>query len=106
MIRKNDMVQVITGKEKGKTGKVIAILAEEGRALVEKLNRVKKHQRPNPQNPKVGKGGIVEKESPIHLSNLMVYCSKCGKGVRIGIKFDEKGKKIRVCKKCGGPVGQ
>ena len=86
MIRKNDMVQVITGKYKGKTGKVIAIFVDKGRALVEKLN--------------------VEKEASLHLSNLMAYCAKCGKGVRVGVKVEKDGAKKRVCRKCGESIGQ
>jgi large subunit ribosomal protein L24 len=103
MIRKNDMVQVIAGKEKGKTGKVIAILlGGGGKALVEKLNMTKRHQKPT---QKMRQGGIVEKEAPIHLSNLLIYCAKCGKGVRGGMKFDKNGKKARICKKCGESLG-
>lgn len=103
MIRKNDTVMVTIGKDKGKTGKVIAIFAERGRALVEKLNMVKRHQKPT---QKMRQGGIVEKEASIHLSNLMIYCSKCGKGVRAGVKLEKNGKKARVCKKCGESIGQ
>lgn len=103
MIRKNDTVMVIAGREKGKTGKVISVLVQEGRALVEKLNIVKKHQKPT---PKMKQGGIVEKEASIHLSNLMIYCSKCMKPVRTGLKISKDGKKTRVCKKCRGEIGQ
>ncbi len=101
-IRKNDTVMVITGKFKGKTGKVIAVLAESGRALVEKLNLVKRHQKPTQKLPQ---GGIVEKEASFHLSNLMVYCAKCKKGVRVGVKVAKDEKKSRVCKKCGESLG-
>ena len=93
MIRKNDMVQVITGKYKGKTGKVIAIFVDKGRALVEKLNVVKRHQRPTQKLPH---GGVVEKEASLHLSNLMAYCAKCGKGVRVGVKVEKDVAKKRV----------
>jgi large subunit ribosomal protein L24 len=103
MIRKNDTVMVTTGKDKGKSGKIIAILVDRGRALVEKLNMVKRHQRPT---QKMRQGGMVEKEASIHLSNLMIFCSKCGKGVRVGIKIEKDGKKKRVCKKCGETIGQ
>lgn len=102
-IRKNDVVMVSIGKDKGKTGKVLAIFADRHRALVEKLNMVKRHQKTNPQ---LRQGGIVEKEASIHLSNLMVYCAKCGRGVRMGAKTDKGGLKVRVCKKCGETVGQ
>lgn len=102
MIRKNDTVMVTTGKDRGKTGKVLSIILKSQRAFVEKLNMVKRHQKPT-QNMK--QGGIVEKEAPIHLSNLMVYCGKCKKGVRAGVKVAKDGNKTRVCRKCGGPIG-
>lgn len=102
MIRKNDTVQVMTGKYKGKTGRVSAVLASEGLAWVEKLNIVKRHQKPTQKLPQ---GGIVEKEAPFRLSNLMVYCSKCGKGVRAGVKIASEGKKKRICRKCGEILG-
>lgn len=103
MIRKNDMIQVITGKYKGKTGKVITVFPERGRALVEKLNMVKRHQRPTQKLPQ---GGIVEKEASLDLSNLMVYCTKCAKGVRAGVKIEKDGAKKRVCRKCGETLGE
>lgn len=103
MIRKNDMVVVTTGKFKGKTGKVLAVLSERGRALVEKLNLVKRHQKPTQKLPQ---GGIVEKEASFHLSNLMIYCAKCKKGVRTGVKIAKDKTKNRVCKKCGENLGQ
>lgn len=103
MIRKNDTVMVITGREKGKSGKIIAIFPDRGRALVEKLNMVKRHQRPT---QKMRQGGIVEKEAPLSLSNLMIYCLKCKKGVRSGVKVGKDGKKTRVCKKCGESLDQ
>lgn len=103
MLRKNDTVMVTTGKDKGKTGKVLAIFSDRGRALVEKLNRVKRHQKNNPQ---LRQGGIIEKEASIHLSNLMIYCSRCGKGVRTKVEMGKGGKKVRVCQKCGENIGQ
>ncbi|MBN2283941.1 MAG: 50S ribosomal protein L24 [Deltaproteobacteria bacterium] len=95
-IRKGDMVEVIAGREKGKTGKVVSINHDKNRVIVEKLNFVKKHQRPDMK----GKGGILEKEGSIHLSNVKIICNKCDKGVRIGYKILEDGKKVRICKKC------
>ena len=95
-IKKGDMVQVTTGKEKGKTGKVLTIIKDKNRVVVEKMNMVKKHQRPDAK----GKGGIVEKEGSIHMSNVMLMCNKCNTGVRIGFKVLEDGKKVRICKKC------
>jgi len=95
-IKKGDVVQVVTGKEKGKTGKVLTILRDKNRVIVEKLNMLKKHQRPDMH----GKGGIVEKEGSIHISNVRLWCNKCDTGVRIRYKELEDGKKVRVCKKC------
>lgn len=99
-LRRNDTVRVITGKERGKTGKILALYPEKGRALVEKLNMVKKHRRPTAQNRQ---GGIIEKEAPLVLSNLMIVCSKCQKPTRIGIRLKSKeAGKERYCRKCGG----
>ena len=95
-IRKDDTVMVMAGKEKGKTGKILKILTDRDRALVEKVNLVKRHSRPTRSNQQ---GGILEKEASIHLSNLMIYCAKCTKPVRVGIKFLKDGKKVRSCKK-------
>jgi len=95
-IKKNDMVKVIAGREKGKTGKVLSVTKEKGRILIEKVNLVKRHQKPDA----TGKGGIVEKEAPLRVSNVMLVCSKCNTGVRVGHKVLEDGKKVRVCKKC------
>jgi len=95
-IKKNDTVKVIAGREKGKTGKVLGVTKDQNRVLIEKINLMKKHQRPDAK----GKGGIVEKESPLHVSNVMLVCSKCNTGVRVGYKTLEDGKKVRVCNKC------
>lgn len=97
-LRKDDTVTVMTGKAKGKTGKILKILVDRDRALVEKVNMVKKNSKPSKANPQ---GGILEKEASIHISNLMFHCAKCAKGVRVGAKFMKDGKKVRVCKKCG-----
>ncbi len=96
-IRKNDMVVVIAGKDKGKIGKVLKVFPRKGRAIVEGVNIVKKHMKPTPYSS----GGIIEKPAPVHISNLMIYCPKCKRGVRVGKKFLEDGTKVRVCKKCG-----
>ncbi|MDD5476368.1 MAG: 50S ribosomal protein L24 [Syntrophales bacterium] len=96
-IKKGDTVKVLAGKEKGKTGKVLSINREDGRIVVEKVNFIKKHQRPDARV----KGGIVQKEGSIHLSNVMLLCGKCEKEVRIGQKKLDDGKKVRVCRKCG-----
>jgi large subunit ribosomal protein L24 len=95
-LKKGDTVRVIAGREKGKTGKILSKIAGKDRVIIEKVNLIKKHQKPNAK----GKGGIVEKEGPIHVSNVMYLCSKCGTGVRIGHKILEDGKKTRVCVKC------
>ncbi|MBW2557381.1 MAG: 50S ribosomal protein L24 [Deltaproteobacteria bacterium] len=95
-IKKNDMVKVIAGKEKGKTGKVLNVVREKNRVVIEKTNLIKKHQKADA----TGKGGIVEKEAPLHVSNVMLICSKCNTGVRVGYKVLEDGKKVRICKKC------
>lgn len=99
-LRKDDRVEVIAGKEKGKTGKVLRVYPKSGRVLVEKVNLVKRHVRPTQQNPQ---GGILEKELPLHLSNVLLFCPKCNRGVRHGKKMTtgkNNQKKIRVCKKC------
>jgi len=97
-IRRGDTVLVTGGREKGKKGKVLRILANKNRALVEKVNLVKRHSRPSNQNPK---GGIVEKESPIYMSLLMPLCSKCNSAVRPKKKTLEDGRRVRICNHCG-----
>jgi len=97
-IRKNDKVMVIAGKEKGKIGTVLKVIYEKEGIIVEKLNMVKRHTRPGGKN---AKGGIIEKEGPINISNLMLVCGKCAEITRIGKKVLEDGSKVRFCKKCG-----
>lgn len=97
-VRKNDLVQVIAGKEKGKSGKVLKVLLQKNRVVVEKVNFVKRHSRPT---GKTRQGGIIQKEAPIHISNVLLLCSKCNRGVRMGKRILEDGKKALVCKKCG-----
>jgi len=97
-IRKDDKVMVITGKDQGKVGKVLKILRKSDRVLVEKVNMVTRHVRPNPYRREPG--GRVEKEMPLHVSNVMVVCSKCNSPTRVGFRTTEDGKKIRFCKKC------
>lgn len=97
-IKKGDMVKVIAGKELGKEGKVFGVLSVNGRILVEKLNLVKRHTKPT---QKQQQGGIIEKESPIHISNVMLLCPKCNKTTRVGYKMLKDGNKMRQCKKCG-----
>jgi large subunit ribosomal protein L24 len=100
-IKSGDTVYVITGKEKGKTGKVIKVLHKKGGALVEKLNIVKRHERQSQKNPT---GGIVEKEAPINISNLMLYDASERKPVRIGHKLLSSGEKVRYSKKSGEEI--
>lgn len=97
-IRRDDQVMVIAGKEKGKTGKVSRVVVDKAAVVVEKLNMVKRHQKPN---AKYKHGGIIEKEAPIAISNVMVLCEKCKGPVRVGKKTLDDGKNVRVCKKCG-----
>jgi large subunit ribosomal protein L24 len=97
-IRKDDKVMVIAGKDAGKLGKVLKVLRKNDRVLVEKVNLVKRHMRANPYRKQAG--GIVEKEMPLHVSNLMVVCSACTKPTRVGYRYAEDGKKLRFCKKC------
>ncbi|MGH7927432.1 MAG: 50S ribosomal protein L24 [Candidatus Binatia bacterium] len=97
-IRKNDSVMVISGKERGKTGKVLRVLPEKDALIIERVNLVKRHSKPRgPQQP----GGIVEKEAAMHASNIMIMCDKCNAPVRIGRKQLADGKKIRICRRCG-----
>ncbi|MFH1380884.1 MAG: 50S ribosomal protein L24 [Candidatus Omnitrophota bacterium] len=96
-IKKNDIVQVIAGKDKGKTGKVLAILRAKNRAIVEKVNFIKKHVKKTKDDQK---GGIVEKEASINLTNLSLFCKGCNRPTKIGIDKLKDGTKVRFCKKC------
>ena len=96
-VKKNDQVKVIAGKEKGKTGKVLKVFPKKESVLIEKINFVKRHTRPSSQHRQ---GGIIEKESPINLSKVMVICAKCNAPVKTGTKLLEDGKRVRFCKKC------
>lgn len=97
-IKKNDRVMVVVGKDKGKIGKVLRIVSKKDRAIVERANMVKRHTRPGPVSKQ---GGIIEKEAPIHISNIMLVCPKCTNPVRVRMKTLDDGKKVRVCHKCG-----
>ena len=89
---------VMAGKEKGKSGKLLSIIAKKESALIEKVNFVKRHSRPSGQNRQ---GGIIEKEAPLPLSNIMIICAKCTVPVKVGRKILDDGKRVRYCKKCG-----
>ncbi len=102
-IKKNDTVLVISGKEKGKKGRVLSIRPSEDQIIIEKVNIIKKHMKPS---KKYAQGGIIEKESPVHRSNVMLVCPRCGKPTRIAHTIFDDGKKSRVCKKCKEVIDQ
>ncbi len=100
-IKKNDTVMVIAGKgrtQKSNIARVLKVFPEERRILVEGINMVKRHSRPTRRNPK---GGVIEKEGTVHISNVMLYCNKCSSATRVGYRVLEDGTKVRICKKCG-----
>ena len=98
-IRKGDTVHVLSGRDAGKKGRVLSVNPRKNTLIVEHANIIKRHTRPNPA--KNIKGGIVEKEGPIHASNVQVVCSSCGKHTRIGHHTLADGSRTRVCKRCG-----
>jgi large subunit ribosomal protein L24 len=100
-IKKGDNVLVITGNSKGQKGKVLEVIRKTDRAIVEGVNMVKKHTKPNAANPQ---GGIVEKEAPVHVSNLMLVDPKTGAATRVGRRLDENGKVVRYAKKSGEEI--
>jgi large subunit ribosomal protein L24 len=97
-VRKGDTVVVLSGKDAGKKGRVLRVMATKGKAIVERVNFTKKHTRPNPQ--KNIKGGILERESPIHVAKLQVICPSCNEPARLGSHRDEEGESQRYCRKC------
>jgi large subunit ribosomal protein L24 len=99
-VKKNDLVQVMAGREKGKQGKVLAVFPQRERVLVEKINLIKRHTRPSEQNQQ---GGIIEKEGTLHLSNVMPVCGKCKAPVRVRRQVLDN-KKVRACAKCSEPL--
>jgi large subunit ribosomal protein L24 len=96
-LRKNDLVEVTTGKEKGKTGKILKVLREKNQVVIEKVNLIKRHTRPSPTT---GQGGIVEKEAPLGAAKVKLICPRCASGTRIRMTRTGEGKKVRVCLKC------
>jgi len=96
-IKRNDMVVVIAGREKGKRGKVLIVLPEKNRVIVERVNFIKRHQRPT---QKVRQGGIIEREGSLHVSNVMLICGKCDKPTRTGIQVLADGRRARMCRRC------
>ena len=101
-IRKNDNVLVITGKDRGKRGRVLRVLPDKNRLIVEGVNLIKRHTKPNPG--KNVKGGIVEREASLHASNVQLVCPECGTQTRVGRKILGDGRKVRICRKCEGVV--
>jgi len=100
-LKKDDTVLVIAGRERGKTGKVVRVLREKGKVLVERINMIKRHRKPaGPQSP----GGILEKEAPLDISNVMLLCPACNKPTRVGHKRLENRTGVRTCRKCGETI--
>lgn len=97
-VKKGDKVRVIAGKDKGKEGEILRVVTSSERVVVEKVNMIKKAQRPTQANPQ---GGITTVEAPIHVSNVMLVCPACKQATRVNSVRDENGKRVRVCKKCG-----
>ena len=102
-IKKQDTVMVLAGKERGKKGRVLSVSPSEGKVIVERINIVKKHMKPSRKH---AQGGIIEKEAPVHISNVMLVCPKCGKATRIANAVLDGGKKVRSCKKCKEVIDQ
>jgi large subunit ribosomal protein L24 len=103
-IKKGDQVRVVSGKESGKTGKVMRVDTEKRRVVLERLNMVKKHTKPNPKtNPQ---GGVIEREAPLDVSNVMLVCPACGQPTRVGYRLIEGGGKVRTCRRaaCGKDI--
>ena len=100
-IKKDDTVVVLAGEDKGKTGKVLKVLVEKNRAVVEGVNIVSKSAKPSAKNPQ---GGIIKQEAPVHISNLSLIDPKSGKATRVAIKKTEDGKKVRIAKKSGEEI--
>lgn len=98
VIRKNDTVVVIAGREKGKRGKVLFVLPSKARVVIEHVNMIKRHQRPT---QKLRQGGIIEREGPLHVSNVMLVCGKCDRPTRVGVQVLADGRRARVCRRCG-----
>ena len=101
-IRKNDQVIVRAGKDRGKKGRVLSVVPSTNRVVVEGVNLIKRHTKPNPQRNV--KGGLVEREAGLHASNVQVVCPECGKPTRLGSRVLGDGRKVRICRKCEGVV--
>jgi large subunit ribosomal protein L24 len=101
-IRRNDNVVVTTGKDRGKRGRVLKVLPEKNRVIIEGVNFVKRHTKPNPQRQI--KGGVVEREASLHASNVQLVCPECSQSTRLGRRVLGDGRKVRICRKCEGVV--
>ena len=101
-LRKNDNVLVITGKDRGKRGRVLKVQPEKNRLIIEGVNMIKRHTKPNPG--KNIKGGIVEREASVHASDVQLVCPECGAQTRVGRKKTDEGRSVRFCRKCNGVV--
>jgi len=101
-IRRNDNVVVVTGKDGGKRGRVLRVIPEKNRLIVEGVNFIKRHTKPNPARGV--KGGVVQREASLHASNVQLVCPECGNRTRIGHRVLEDGRKVRICRKCEGVV--
>jgi large subunit ribosomal protein L24 len=100
-LKKDDKVKIITGKDKGKIGKIMRVINKKSRVVVENINVVKSHQKPSMKNPQ---GGIIDKEAPVDFSNVMLMCNHCMSPVRIKMKTLDDGNKVRVCRKCNETI--
>jgi large subunit ribosomal protein L24 len=103
-VRKGDRVRVISGKDRGFEGRVIAALPDREKVLVEGANRIKKHTKITSNQRGAQSGGIVTQEAPLHVSNVQVVCPNCNKPSRIGHRRDDEGRGVRVCRRCGGDI--
>ncbi len=99
-IKKGDTVQVIAGKDRDVQGQVLRVLPKDNRVVVERVNVVKKHQKPVQAGTQQTQAGIIEFEAPLHLSNVMLVCTQCKQKTRVGFRINEEGRKVRVCKHC------
>jgi large subunit ribosomal protein L24 len=103
-IKKGDTVEIIAGKDIGKRGEVLRVLPKDNRVVVAQANIAKKHQRPMQAGRQQIQPGIIEFEAPLHLSNVMLVCTKCSQRTRVGFRINEDGAKVRVCRKCGADI--
>jgi large subunit ribosomal protein L24 len=100
-IKKGDRVRVLTGKDRGKEGDVIRAIPEKGKVIVDGVNVAKRHQRATRATTQ---GGIIDKDMPIPVANVAIVCGSCGKATRVGYRFDDQDRKVRICRKCGGDL--